>query len=174
MTEPRAITKDSVAALLSSALGQEKSDEVVLGAAHDLGIDGKVWTRSEVRAIFEALSKMQGLVGVVARFALARGDVERLVTRSIPPEAPTSAPTSSPPKRSSGAPMAGVDIIALLAPALGAEKARDATEATCRRLGLDARRLSREEAIFVLDEIAKNDGIVGVVARFAKARLHAT
>ncbi|MBS2011823.1 MAG: hypothetical protein JST00_02820 [Deltaproteobacteria bacterium] len=170
MTEPRAITKDSVAALLASALGQEKSDEVVLGAAHDLGIEGKVWTRSEVRAIVEALSKAEGLVGVVARFALARGDVERLVTRSVPPE----APTSSPPKRSSAAPTTGVDLVALLAPALGAEKARDATETACRRLGVDARALSHDEALFVLDEIGQNDGIVGVVARFAKARLRTT
>jgi hypothetical protein len=63
-----------------------------------------------------------------------------------------------------------VDLLALLAPALGAEKARDATEAVAARMGVDARALSREDALRVLDALTATEGIVGVVARFAKAR----
>ena len=164
MAESRTIPKDAVVALLASALGHEKSDEVVLATAHELGVAGATWTGSEVLAIMEALAKSEGLVGVVARFALTRGDVARLVQRSIPPDAPPPSGRPSP------APMSRVDLVALLAPALGAEKARDATEAACSKLRLDARVLSHDEALHVLDELATNDGIVGVVARFAKAR----
>jgi hypothetical protein len=166
MTEAKSIPKDAVVALLASALGQEKSDEVVLSTAHSLGITGTVWTGSEVRAIVDMLAKAEGLVGVVARFALTRGDVDRLVKRSIPPE----GPPSSLPRRPSPTPKSGIDLVALLAPALGAEKARDATDASCAKLGLDARVLSRADALCVLDDLTSNDGIVGVVARFAKAR----
>ena len=166
MAESRTIPKDAVVALLASALGHEKSDEVILVTAHGLGVTGVVWTGSEVIAIMQTLSKAEGLVGVVARFALTRGDVDRLVRRSIPPDASPS-PSSN---RPSPAPKSRIDLVTLLAPALGAEKARDATEAACMKLGLDARVLSRDEALHVLDELTTNDGIVGVVARFAKAR----
>jgi hypothetical protein len=166
VTEPRSIPKDAVVALLASALGQEKSDEVVLSTAHGLGIPGAVWTGAEVRAIVDKLARSEGLVGVVARFALTRGDVDRLVKRSVPPEGPPSSRA----RRPSPAPTSAIDLVGLLAPALGAEKARDATESSCGKLGFDARTLSRDEALHVLDDLTKNEGIVGVVARFAKAR----
>jgi hypothetical protein len=70
-----------------------------------------------------------------------------------------------------GAPPFTIDLLPWLAPALGREKARDATTAAAHRLGLDPRSLSREQAMTVLDELAREGGIVGVVARFARSRL---
>lgn len=187
MNEPRSIPKDAVVALLSSALGQEKGDEVVLAAARSLGIPGATWTGAEVRLVVDALAKAEGLVGVVARFALSRGDVDRLVATShagaafeegapssmrvqaalAAHDARASAPAASP---HGAATHDASELVALLSPALGAEKSRDAVEAVASRLALDPRRLTREHALAVLDELTKNDGIVGVVARFAKAR----
>lgn len=163
----RRITRDELARLLASALGQEKADEVVTSAAHALGFAGSSHTIEEARAILERLATTEGLIGVVARFALSRGDVDALVESAPASEARPSAS----PERPSKSPRADVvDLLPLLAPALGTEKARDATTAVATRLGLDARCLTREEALTVLDELAREGGIVGVVARFAKAR----
>jgi hypothetical protein len=41
---------------------------------------------------------------------------------------------------------------------------------TAQRLNFDPQSLTRDEALSVLDELARSEGIVGVVARFAKAR----
>jgi hypothetical protein len=60
----------------------------------------------------------------------------------------------------------------LIAPALGAEKARDAIEHAAARCGVDVSTgLSYDGALSVLDEMTNVEGIVGVVARVAKARV---
>lgn len=161
MREDRTIPRAHLVRLLSSALGEEKSQEVISTAARMQGLSGVTFSPDEVRELFQVLAKADGLVGVVARFALSRGDVEALA--SEPPLSVREGslrPPSSP----------GVDILPLLAPALGMEKARDAAEASARRLGLDLANLSRDDAVTLLDDMAKCEGIVGVVARFAKAR----
>ncbi len=160
----RNVSVADVAALLSSALGDEKSEEIVTSAARSLGYTSAFYTAAEVRAIFDALARSEGLIGVVARFAISRGDVERVVTRG-----PRSARRTSVQMEAVRA-ATSVDLLPLLAPALGIDKARDATTAAAARLKLDPHALTREHALLVLDELTKNEGIVGVVARFAKAR----
>ena len=177
MSADRPVSKEDVAVLLASALGQEKSHEVVATAARSLGITRAGFTGDDVRAIFDALVKAEGLVGVVARFAVSRGDVHKLVARASAHD--ESALAARPEPRSPGKSGADrppsipatVDIVHLIAPALGAEKARDAIEAAAGRRGIDTSRgLSHDAALSVLDELTKVEGIVGVVARFAKAR----
>lgn len=161
MTAERPISRDDVTVLLSSALGQEKSEEVVATAAREIGVSSATsYSADEVRSIFEKLSTSEGLVGVVARFAISRGDVDKLAEKARPSEHQRAAAAST----------AVVDLVPLLAPAIGVEKAREAIESGAARLGLDGRTLSQESALAVLDLLAKTEGIVGVVARFAKAR----
>jgi hypothetical protein len=160
MSAPRPIPRDELAMLLASALGLEKSIEVVLTAARSIGLSGNAYSHEEARAIFEALSQVEGLVGVVARFAVSRGDLEIVLSR---------APPSVRAMRTLPAPEE-IDLVSLLAPALGTEKARDATLAAAAKLGLDASSLSRDGALAVLEDLAQKEGIVGVVARFAKTR----
>lgn len=175
MSADRTISKEEIAVLLASALGQDKSDEVVAMTARSLGITRTAFTGEDVRAIFDNLVKADGLVGVVARFAVSRRDVDRLIARATQ-TAPQqlgrldfAAMASGPPAPSRGT--ATVDILPLIAPALGVEKARDAIEAAAARRGVDiATGLSHNGALVVLDEMTKVEGIVGVVARFAKAR----
>jgi hypothetical protein len=157
----RTIAKDEIAVLLSPALGQEKSDEVVVSAARRLGLAGKTFTADEARAIFDRLAEEEGFVGVVARLAISRGDVDTLVAK-----APSSrrVRVDTPPRSRR------VDLVPLLAPALGAAKARETIEAAAQKLGLDPDALDRDAALAVFDELSANEGIVGVVARFAKAR----
>src|SRR4051812_48916192 len=123
MSADRPISKEDVAVLLASALGQDKSDEVVATTAKGLGIVGVGLSGENVRAIFDKLVKAEGLVGVVARFAVSRGDVDKLIATappvSIQPQqigrpqfkvggASSSTPTMAP----------TVDIMHLIAPAL--------------------------------------------------------
>lgn len=161
MSADRSILREELTVLLSAALGQEKSDEVIVSAARDLGFPPATsYSAEEVRAIFARISEIGGLVGVVARFAISRGDVEKLTAGARPSErspVPPARPTV-------------VDLVPLLAPAIGDEKAREAIEAGCTRLALDSNALSPDDAFRVLDLLATAEGIVGVVARFAKAR----
>ena len=174
MSAERPVTKEDVAVLLASALGQDKSDEVVSTAARALGFVRGNFSGEEIRAIFDQLVKAEGLVGVVARFAVSRGDVDKLMARAPQRiDAQTIGRPHFQVGRSTGgpAPAPNVDLMPLLAPALGAEKARDAIEAAAARCGVDiATGLSQAGALAVLDEMARIEGIVGVVARFAKAR----
>jgi hypothetical protein len=160
----RTVSIADLASLLSSALGEEKSHEVVTSAARNLGYASGFYTPTEVRTIFNLLSRAEGLIGVVARFALSRGDVDRVVRRSPGTMRRPSVQMEAVRAATS------VDLLPLLAPALGTDKARDATTSAAARLKLDPHALSRDHALLVLDELTKNEGIVGVVARFAKAR----
>jgi hypothetical protein len=181
MSVDRPIPKEQVAMLLASALGQDKSDEIVAATAHALGFPRAAFNGEEVRALFERLAKAEGLVGVVARFAISRGDVARLIagtprrssSTSHGLSAPSQPPASNPqPPPSVPHPVSDhVDLLPLLAPAIGSEKARDAIAVAARACGIDPMgRMSQRDALAVLDEMTKLDGIVGVVARFAKAR----
>ena len=162
MSADRSIAREDVAVLLASALGQDKSAEVVASSARRLGISHGGFTADDVNAIFEILVKLEGLVGVVARFAVSRGDVAKLIAKA----AETQSSPSPQPRRAST-----VDIMPLISPALGTEKARDAIAHAAARRGIhvDAG-LSHSDVLAILDEMTKVEGIVGVVARFAKAR----
>ena len=167
MADERSIPKDELTKLLAAALGQEKSDEVVVSTARSLGIGPLHFSAGEVRTLFDALSKADGLIGVVARFAVSRGDVEALVEKAMTESSRHPVAKENP---SANLRIAAVDLLPLLAPALGTEKARDAVTTTAQRLRFDPQSLTRDQALTVLDELAQSDGIVGVVARFAKAR----
>ena len=179
MSADRPITRQDIAVLLASALGQDKSDEVVATAARAAGISRTAYLSDDIRGIFDRLVMAEGLVGVVARFAVSRGDVERLIAR-VPKEAwapqvgrPNfgAAAQQSAQSMPSMPPSVAIDIMHLIVPALGTEKAREAIEQAAARRGVDiATGLSYNGALAVLDEMTKVEGIVGVVARFAKAR----
>jgi hypothetical protein len=65
------------------------------------------------------------------------------------------------------------EVAGLLAHSLGMEKAVELVSSTVVRLGLPSSgSLSREQTLEVLTEIAKEPGLVGISATFAKSRLH--
>ncbi len=65
------------------------------------------------------------------------------------------------------------DLERLLASTIGEENARDVVRKTIGSLRFDARDLSREQALSVLEKIACEPGLVGITARLAKSRLRA-
>lgn len=62
-------------------------------------------------------------------------------------------------------------LVDLLSHSLGPQVASERVRTTVKKLGLDAGALSEEQALSVLDEMAKEKGLVGTGARFTKARL---
>ncbi len=62
------------------------------------------------------------------------------------------------------------ELVGLLAGTVGQERAEEAVLDAVRRLGLPSRALSRDQILAVLDDLAARAGLVGVTARFAKAR----
>jgi hypothetical protein len=157
----RTISKRDLVELLSDSLGDDKSDEIVDTAIRRLDISEPPFSPPDVRAIFDELSGREGLVGVVARSAVSRGEVERI----------TGGKWSSARMRIAKPHDPCLELEALLSPALGPEKARSSIEGVARRCNLDEESFSREDALFVLDELSKEEGIVGVVAKFARPRL---
>jgi hypothetical protein len=84
-----------------------------------------------------------------------------------------SATDHPPPSRAARTgPLEIDELVAFFTSSVGEEKAREAVGAALSRLHLAHKnQLDRNESLGVLDEIATVPGIVGVAARFAKARI---
>jgi len=148
-------SREAIAATLAPAVGQERALELVVEALRVMGIHSHELTGYETRALLDHLSHQPGIVGVSARLAHARFSRMRTSERPSISDEPT---------------MPATEIAALLAPSIGEERARELVEAAVRKLGYKADALDREQATRVFDELAKATGVVGAVARFAKAR----
>jgi hypothetical protein len=169
-------TLRAVVALLAPTLGQEKSEEVVSEAARALGIADDTLDPDRVRALLGALGRTPGLVGVAARFARTRYERRASEPPAQPAEAtdPVPASTRDPSSaRPAGSPktISRRRVVMLLAPTLGEEKADEVVVAALRRRGLPENALSRQDALVLLDELAALPGVIGVTARFVKARV---
>jgi hypothetical protein len=62
-------------------------------------------------------------------------------------------------------------LVEMLGHSLGAEVAEAAVQRAARELSLGPR-ISRAQALMVLEVVAQEPGIVGIAARFAKSRVH--
>ncbi len=65
------------------------------------------------------------------------------------------------------------DLVRLLGPSLGDDKARDLVRDAAALLGVpvDACAVEREHALALLERLAERAGLVGTVARFVKVRV---
>jgi hypothetical protein len=185
------VSLDELAAMLVPTLGQEKAAEVLGAATRKLSLSSRHLDVEQVSAVLALLTQTGGLVGVAARLVQAR------IGGCSPPSAsPTSkeipggasgagaAPPSAVGPRSGPAPgtsrsgsaggassLAKGDLVALLSPSMGDEKASEVVSQGLRRAGVSGDTFPRERALLVLEELAKTPGLVGVTARFAKAKL---
>jgi hypothetical protein len=186
-----AIPRAELVLALAPSLGEEKSSDVVTAALAKLGFEGAVLEPAQVDAVLDLLASERGLVGVAARVAKQRsrvfsddpnltssGDSSSASRRSLWPRAtdgrvyesssslrapsmPPSAPTKVRVK----------DLTRMLAATLGDAKGEEIVRATLARLSLTEPEVTRDEALEVLEILAKEAGVVGVTARFAKARM---
>jgi hypothetical protein len=171
-----------VVGLLSPAVGHERAVASVTAVATRLGIDLDSMTPAQARALLDDLGADAGVLGSAARLAASRVRVDAVGFRGDPladtvtAERPTTR-IDTPSLAMSSIPVSGTRaisgrevVIDLLAQPLGRERATDVVDETARGLGLPLR-FDRAAALRVLDAIAERDGILGVAARFASARL---
>ncbi|RYE86453.1 MAG: hypothetical protein EOO75_15715 [Myxococcales bacterium] len=142
-------------ALLAPALGDERGEQVIAQAlsAHHLR---PPLSDEQTRRLLTDLGLQGGTVGAAARLALQR-------LASTPARA-AAVPTPTP----SGP---ALDIVSLLAPSLGVERAADVVRQACHRLGLLGPPHDRAGVLALLDQLDSEPGLVGVTTRFVKARL---
>jgi hypothetical protein len=151
-------------------LGDEGAQSAVRDALQKLGFSGRSLTGHDEAKLFEWLGNEPGLIGTAAR--RVQGS---FVLSAVVPEPPRTATTY--PNRVAKAPIGpdtiiqGSELVGMFASAVGDEKAREMIEAECRRMNLNFARLPVESALALLDEFSKTPGIIGIAARFAKARL---
>jgi hypothetical protein len=178
-----------VAELLSSTLGWEKSEELVETIATAAGFDPKDLTPDDAVVILDMLSRQQGLVGVTARFARSRADtLRRMRVRpplpappeiGLPPEPTPVSGIQRTPASHPSAPWAHIspkrlpiaELVTLIAPTIGQEKATESIAFVLRLKGIVEDKLTQEQALAIFEVLSQSEGIVGVTARFAKARL---
>jgi hypothetical protein len=168
-----------VVELMAPALGTEKSEELVTASAKNLGYAAESLDVARALRILESLESQAGLVGVAARFAKSRV-VSRTNDSSarVPRQAVEALGDAKPePERPAvaGKRLERLDpseLVKLLAATLGIDKGRETLATALAQLGFSDRGgLDRAQALAVLDHIAREPGIVGVVARFSKARV---
>lgn len=66
--------------------------------------------------------------------------------------------------------MSARSVVALLAATLGWEMSEDKVAGAMRRLGLNGGHITHAQGLAILDELAREPGMVGVTARFARSR----
>lgn len=173
------VTSNRVAELLAPTLGREKSSEVVAAVVTRLALPAADLSPEQALAVLDELARTPGMVGIAARFARSRLDSAR-IPPSVSAMMPAVGPSSTRQPPSSGSPVTGrqvavsvtaTEVAALLASAMGTEKAREIVLDAVRRLGLAADRLDKAQAMTLLDHLAAEPGVVGLCARFGKARL---
>ena len=64
------------------------------------------------------------------------------------------------------------ELVDMLSASLGNEKAAEIVKTYAHALGIQGDTCTYEEAMKMLESMAKAEGLLGIVARFAKARWH--
>lgn len=138
-------------AWLAPTVGDDKARDAVETASRRLGLPA-IWSAGDARRVVAELQTSGGLVSIAAR----------LVSRQLEAVAPVRAEVERKEVELD-------TLAALFARAVGDDKARDLVKAASRSAGIPLP-CSNDEAHRLLDAIAAQPGIVGVTARFAKAR----
>lgn len=171
----------SVAALLAPTLGWERSVDVVGATVRRLRLDAEALGPDDIISVLEDLGHEPGIVGVTARFALSRSTTSRMNIVAAAPSSessePPPPPASTPPDSRAAAVLVTTlsvhEIVAQLAPMLGLDKTEAAIHTCVTRLGLPRDRLDHEQVERLLDDLARQEGLVGMTARFARGRVMA-
>ena len=166
---------------LATTAGPEKSRHAVHEGLRKLGIETEVLTNSQALELLDMLAEHEGILGITARFVRVRVERCRSLPSSLPP-APDSSPPSGRVSLVDADPLANVDtgmmpvfsrlmLTNLLTGTLGRDVAAAAVHEAADALALPDTAWTHDQALTVLDAMAEKQGIVGVTARFAKARL---
>jgi hypothetical protein len=162
----------TVAAMLAPTLGWDRSVEVVVGALRRLGLKDEDLRNEERRAILEDLAMEAGIVGVTARYALSRvggGSRPDHKSVSIPPSSIPTPDSSAAQRLAATLPVH--ELVAQLATMMGTEKSEATVLAGLKRLDLPRERLDREQVGRLLDDLGRQEGLVGITVRFVRPKI---
>ena len=163
------LTLDQLIAMLAPVVGVEKSHEVVASAVASLGT-------YDADAVVNRLQAAPGVIGIAVR-RIVRMSVPASLAQAAGDETPTGVRRRElAAVLASGGPdaaptIATQTVVDLFAPSLGDKLAADLVQGAKRQLGIGGDRLGLQEALRVLDALAAEEGLAGITARFAKARV---
>ncbi len=161
------MTTADLALLLAPAIGVERAKLAVDNAITLLGLSGATISEQDAQRVLTSLGTVGGLTSVAARRASAT-----LRSRTTGERAPLIRNTSSS-TLSAIDPTVRVsrqELTALLSHAVGIAAAQAAVDRCAARCGFGDDG-SVDAALRVLELISSEPGLVGITARFAKARL---
>lgn len=147
---------------LAPVLGNEQASMRVREAIKQLAYRGERLSPDEQRGVLRWLGQQPGVVAAAARHLLRQFD---RAASPQPVKAPSAARLPSQPK------LLRDELVEALSRALGTAKASQVVDQACRERGILPQQLTRKGALDLLEGLSAAPGIVGVTARFAKARL---
>jgi|LNFM01.1.fsa_nt_gb hypothetical protein len=173
---------DSLVSMLAPVVGAERARASVLSALASLRLPESAIDEGDARRVFQFLLGAGGLTGVAAHRVLSTmssGDspaasssasVMRAVVNSdfTPPRAVSAVNAMQ--STTSGPSVTRAQIVELLEHAVGRAVAETAVNRASSAAGFGPSG-SVQSAMKVLETIAQEPGLVGITARFAKARL---
>lgn len=152
-----AYRREEVVDRLAALVGNERAEEVLREAMRAIGATDE-WDDVTSHYVVERLAATPGSIGSAMR---------NLRTHE------TTGLRRAPQRSSSGRPsVALLKLVTMLGASLGDEKARALVDDVVQRRHLSRETFTRDDAFIVLEELARQPGVVGTVARFAKARVH--
>lgn len=158
------IRRGDIVEHLASIVGREKAAELVDEAGRTSGAHAA--DPDEAERILDQLATVRGAVGVSARMMRQRVRGSGAHRVPEPLRADARGPSTAAEHPNVGR------LVGMLAPAVGAERAAELVGEALTSLGKDRRVLDRAGALAVLESLATRGGLIGTVARFAKARAH--
>jgi hypothetical protein len=172
-----AVTREEVVARLAGLVGAERATELVDEAIRSAGGLRGTWDDRTLGRVLEKLAATPGAVGAAARSLKrtsaghARVDALDAITGEEPTGRFDESVVRKPEEQTGRVPSAPMrKLVTLLATALGQERSEALVDEALRKRGIRRDRVTRADALSVLDDLAKEEGAIGTVARFAKAR----
>lgn len=164
MASPATVSTTKLIELLAPTLGPEKSADVVALALSRRRLARGDLQVADALVLLDDLAQSPGMVGIAARYA-----IPRVQSGSGPASGPASseAPSSS---RTRALTIELREIVELFSAVVGRAKSEEVVASGAQKLGLGAR-LDRTQALSLVELLAAEPGMVGLCARFAKARL---
>ena len=159
---------------LAEMVGTEKAEDVVATAARELGIRPAHADADASERLLAKLGQHPGVIGTAARVMLRRVQMDSALAKidAPPSEVAAAAPPAAAPPAAAPRRTPYETLLGLLSPALGEEKAASLLEGAARRRGLSPANMRRNDCLALLEDLSAQEGLVGTVARFAKARAH--
>ncbi len=170
------VRRSALVQLLAPTLGVEKSREVVAAAAKHLGFpDPVTFSLEQAESLLQHLAGIEGIVGVVARFAVNRvgslvvADDDEPTDTGIVVRPPAYEVSTGSYNRMPTITMG--ELVELFASSLDAAKATELLRHAAEHVGVGPGPWPRPQVVTLLEHLCTVEGMPGVVARYVQPRV---